>query len=73
MRDLHLHKSGHLGQVREAEFVLDLVDWSKVRPILCGIPSSEQDHFGCPGGGVGLRKFSILKGFFLDIDFEFVF
>ena len=41
--------------------------------MLCGIPLSEQDHFGCPGSGVGLGTFSILKGFFLDIDFEFFF
>ena len=67
-----MQKSGHLGQVREAEFVLDLVDWSKVRPILCGIPSSELDHFGCLGWGRAGDIFNIER-FFWDIDFEFVF
>ena len=36
---------------------------SESEPMLCGIPLSEPDYF--VGGGVRLRKFSILKGFFL--------
>ena len=72
MRDLHFAKKWtSWSSSYEAEFFLDFVHWSRARPMLCGIPSSELDILGARGWGLG--KFSILKGFFWDVDFEFVF
>ena len=54
MRDLHFAKKWtSWSSSYEAEFFLDFVHWSRARPTLCGIPSSELDHFGCPGMGAG--------------------
>ena len=41
-----LQRSGHLGWVIRGWIFLASVHWFRVRPMLCGIPSSELDHFG---------------------------